>query len=73
MAAITELKNGSPFVNDRLTSYTTKHLVMLRKIQVVNDVLIRGIVTLRIACEGVQPSIMAASLRLSDTLMNPAT
>ena len=70
---MTELKNGSPLVNDRLTSYTTKHLVMLRNMHVVKDVLISGIVTLRIACEGVQPSIIAASLRLSDTLMNPAT
>ena len=46
---------------------------MLRKMHCTKDARISGIVTFHMACEGVQPSIIAASLRASETLMKPAT
>ena len=72
MAASTEEPNGSPLVRERLMSYTMKHLVVLRKMQVTNDERISGMVTCHIAWRDEQPSMSAASLRLASTLMKPA-
>ena len=72
-AAMTEEPNGSPFVNDRFTSYTTKQRVMLRNRHCTKLARIRGTVTFHMVWDAVQPSMLEASFTSSETLMKPAT
>ena len=73
IAAIVDELNGSPLVKDRLTSYTTKQRVMLRKMHCTKLERISGMITFLMDCEEVQPSIFDASCTSFDTLMKPAT
>ena len=61
------------FCQGRFTSYTIKHLVIVKKRHCTKRRSHKWIVTLMVARVLVQPSIWAASHKALDTLINPAT
>ena len=73
MAAITELLNGSPLVSDKFTSYTMKHLVIVKNRHCTKEEVIKGTEMWIMLWKPLHPSMEAASTTSADTLMKPAT
>ena len=64
---------GAPPVRDRFWSNILNPFVSVRKVQIVTDGMIMGILILKRICLEVAPSICAASIRSGETLFSPAT